>query len=275
MHRAHRMQSGFFDDEDRLAKLDHASAGQHSGLASAPPPTERRYPESPQEQCRAQAVTLMFKMLALQALYNTSDKQTEPRVRKQLSLQLFLGRSPADTAPDPKTLRLLWEQLTGHGLIDKLFQRLDEQLWQSGLIPRCEPCRRAKESQHEGQLGRSAERKTLEGGGCPPPCNHPTALVNYNQRLDTTRRDNAQSRTRCGNRRRVRLTSPSRRPAIGTQRPVPVSSMSSAISDPPGQHLGFYEGQTPRGGEDRAGEPDLQYTTLGNPAQDAVRRKNG
>jgi hypothetical protein len=43
---------------------------------------------------------------------------------------------PNDTVPDAKTLWLFREQLARHGLIEKLFSRFDEQLWQSGLMPR-------------------------------------------------------------------------------------------------------------------------------------------
>ena len=78
----------------------------------------------------------MFKMLVLQALYNLSDDQTEFQVRDRLSFQRFLGLSPEDTVPDAKTLWLFREQVTRHGLIDKLFRGFDEQLWASGLIPK-------------------------------------------------------------------------------------------------------------------------------------------
>ena len=49
--------------------------------------------------------------------------------------QRFLGLSPEDSVPDAKTLWLFLEKLTRHGSIDKLFQRFDVQLWQSGLMP--------------------------------------------------------------------------------------------------------------------------------------------
>jgi IS5 family transposase len=81
-------------------------------------------------------VTLMFKMLVPQSLYKLSDVQAEFQVRDRLSLQRFLGLSPEDTVPDAKTLWLFREQLARHGLIDKLFARFDEQLWQSGLMPK-------------------------------------------------------------------------------------------------------------------------------------------
>ena len=54
----------------------------------------------------------------------------------QDTLQRFLGLSPEDTVPDAKTLWLFRERLARHGLIDKLFRRFDEQLWQSGLVPK-------------------------------------------------------------------------------------------------------------------------------------------
>jgi hypothetical protein len=71
---------------------------------------------------RPDDVTLMFKMLVLQALYNLSDDQTEFQVLDRASFQLFLGVSPEDTVPDAKTLWVFREQLTRHGLMDKLFQ---------------------------------------------------------------------------------------------------------------------------------------------------------
>ena len=49
-------------------------------------------------------VTLMFKMLVLQALYNLSDDATEFQVRDRLPFQRFPGLSPDDTVPDAKTL---------------------------------------------------------------------------------------------------------------------------------------------------------------------------
>lgn len=78
----------------------------------------------------------MFKMLVLQSLYNLSDDQTEYQVRDRLSFQRFLGLSPDDTVPDSKTLRLFREQLAQHGLVEKLFNAFDQQLWYSGFIPK-------------------------------------------------------------------------------------------------------------------------------------------
>ncbi len=78
----------------------------------------------------------MFKMLVLQSLYNLSDDQTEYQVRDRLSFQRFLGLNPDDTMPDSKTLWLFREQLAQHGLVEKLFNTFDQQLWYSGFIPK-------------------------------------------------------------------------------------------------------------------------------------------
>ncbi len=79
---------------------------------------------------------LMFKMLVLQSLYNLSDDQTEYQVRDRLSFQRFLGLSPHDTVPDSKTLWLFREHLAQQGLVEKLFNAFDQQLWYSGFIPK-------------------------------------------------------------------------------------------------------------------------------------------
>jgi len=137
------MQPSFFDQEDRLAKLEK--------LGDPLPRLDRIVDWQAfrpllkvihQKQRKSSAgrkphdVTLMFKMLVLQSLYNLSDDQAEYQVRDRLSFQRFLGLSPEDTVPDAKTLWLFREQLARHGLIEKLFGRFDEQLWQSGLMPK-------------------------------------------------------------------------------------------------------------------------------------------
>ena len=155
------MQPGFFDDEDRLAKLEKLGdplprLDSVVDLKAFRPLLKVIH----QKQRKSNAgrkphdVTLMFKMLVLQALYNLSDDQTEFQVRDRLSFQSFLGLSPEDTVPDAKTLWLFREQFTRHGLIDKLFQRFDEQLWASGLMPKggqiidAKPGQRAEEPEH-------------------------------------------------------------------------------------------------------------------------------
>jgi IS5 family transposase len=137
------MQPSFFDQEDRLAKLEKLG-DPLPRLDSIIDWTTFRplLKVIHQKQRKGNAgrkphdVTLMFKMLVLQSLYNLSDDQAEFQVRDRLSFQRFLGLSPEDTVPDAKTLWLFRERLARHGLIEKLFNHFDEQLWQSGLIPK-------------------------------------------------------------------------------------------------------------------------------------------
>ncbi|MGD8556761.1 MAG: IS5 family transposase [Chromatiales bacterium] len=137
------MQPGFFDQEDRLAKLE--KLGDPLPRLDSIVDWKAFRPLLKvihQKQRKSNAgrkphdVTLMFKMLVLQSLYNLSDDQTEYQVRDRLSFQRFLGLSAEDTVPDAKTLWLFRERLARHGLTEKLFQQFDEQLWASGLIPR-------------------------------------------------------------------------------------------------------------------------------------------
>ena len=140
------MQAGFFDQEDRLAKLE--KLGDPLPRLDSIVDWQAFRPLLKvihQKQRKSNAgrkpydVTLMFKMLVLQSLYNLSDDQTGFQVRDRLSFQHFLQPSPEDTVPDAKTLWLFREQRARHGLVDKLFRRFDEQLWQSGPMPRGGP----------------------------------------------------------------------------------------------------------------------------------------
>ena len=101
------MQPGFFDDEDRLAKLE--KLGDPLPRLESIVDWQAFRPLLKvihQKQRKSNAgrkphdVTLMFKMLVLQALYNLSDDQTEYQVRDRLSFQRFLGLSPEATVPD-------------------------------------------------------------------------------------------------------------------------------------------------------------------------------
>jgi len=137
------MQPGFFDDEDRLAKLEKLGdplprLDSIVDWQAFRPLLQVIHDKDRKNKAgrKPHDVILMFKMLILQALYNLSDDQTEYQVRDRLSFQRFLGLSPEDTVPDAKTLWLFRERLTRLGLIDKLFRGFDQQLWQSGLVPK-------------------------------------------------------------------------------------------------------------------------------------------
>lgn len=48
-----------------------------------------------------------------------------------------MGLSPVGTVPDVKTPQMFQEQLSHHGLMEKLFDAIDQQLWTTGLVPKC------------------------------------------------------------------------------------------------------------------------------------------
>ena len=80
---------------------------------------------------------MSINILALRAFYNPSDDQTKYQVQDWLSFhRCSLGLSPEGTVLDAKALSLFREQLVRHSLIEMLLQRFDEQLWQSGLVPK-------------------------------------------------------------------------------------------------------------------------------------------
>lgn len=134
------MQPGFFDDDQRLAKL--RELGDPLPRLNATVDWEAFRPQLEvihQKPRKSNAgrkphdVVLMFKLLVLQSLYNLSDDQVEFQVRDRLSFQRFLGLYPQDVVPDAKTLWLFRERLTQRGLVEKLFYRFDEQLAQAGF----------------------------------------------------------------------------------------------------------------------------------------------
>jgi IS5 family transposase len=79
-------------------------------------------------------VVLMFKILILQRYYNVSDDAIEFAILDRLSFMRFLGLGINDAVPDAKTIWLFRDTLTRQNLIEKLFQRLDNQLDKDGII---------------------------------------------------------------------------------------------------------------------------------------------
>ena len=103
----------------------------------------------------------MFKMLALQTLYNLSDDQIKFQVRDYLSFQRFPGLALKDRVPDAKTLWLFREQLARHGLVKKLFDAFDELLDEenSGCSIQADA----------GPAARRSERRSSRKRGIPEP----------------------------------------------------------------------------------------------------------
>ncbi len=137
------MQPSFFDQENRLAELeklgDPLPRLDRIVDWDAFKPLLKKIHQKPRKSNAGRKPwdpVRMFKMLVLQTLYNLSDDQTEFQVRDRLSFQRFLGLAPEDRVPDAKTLWLFREQLARQGLVEKLFDAFDEQLWLAGYLPR-------------------------------------------------------------------------------------------------------------------------------------------
>jgi IS5 family transposase len=77
---------------------------------------------------------LVFKILVLQRLYNLSDERAEFQINDRLSFMRFLGLDFAGKVPDAKTIWLFRDQLREKGLVEKLFEALNEELERRHII---------------------------------------------------------------------------------------------------------------------------------------------
>jgi transposase, IS5 family len=139
-------QFGFFDADRRLAAI--TAKGDPLEMIARVVPFESFRSEieaavlTPVSEKKSTAgrkpidVVVMFRMLALQSLYNLSDEQVEYQVRDRLSFTRFLGLGIEDGIPDGTTLWLFRETLAKAGLIEKLFERFGQHLEAKGYIAR-------------------------------------------------------------------------------------------------------------------------------------------
>jgi len=77
---------------------------------------------------------LMFKVLALQQLYNLSDDRTEYQIRDRLWFVRFLDLGIEDRVPDAKTVWLYREKLARAGMVKTLFDKFDTFLRNNGYL---------------------------------------------------------------------------------------------------------------------------------------------
>ena len=77
---------------------------------------------------------LMIKILIVQSLYNLSDEAMEFQIRDRLSFMRFLGLSFESRVPDARTIWRFRNELAQANMVEKLFERFDEQLHALGLI---------------------------------------------------------------------------------------------------------------------------------------------
>lgn len=137
------MQPGFFDLDERYAKLDELGdpltrldelvdwEAFRSELA--------RVHDKPRKSSAGRKpidVVVMFKLLVLQHLYGLSDEQVEFQVRDRYSFARFVGLSPDDRVPDARTVWLFRERLQEIGGAEVLFEGLMRQIEQAGYQAR-------------------------------------------------------------------------------------------------------------------------------------------
>ena len=136
-------QRGFWDEEARQEKLA-AQKTLLPRLAEMVPwerfretlETVRQKERKSNARRKPIDVVLMFKLLVLQKLYNISDEELEYQVNDRLSFMRFLGLGLEDGVPDRTTVWLFREELTKRGLVEKLFEELEEYLQRQGYKAR-------------------------------------------------------------------------------------------------------------------------------------------
>ena len=157
-------QPGFFDLEDRLARLS-AKGDELERLSAVVdfelfrPELERAVPRSDRAKGGRPPFdhVLMFKVLILQTQNNLSDERTEFYLRDRLSWMRFLGLGLGDPVPDANTIWTFREALTKAGAIEPLFALFDQALRACGLpgdvrpIGRCDHRRGAQAAQQQGR----------------------------------------------------------------------------------------------------------------------------
>ena len=135
-------QAGFFDVEERLARL--SGLGDQLEVFSRTVDFEVFRPELEKALAYSDGSkggrppfdpVLMFRILVIQTLNNLSDERTEYLINDHLSFMRFLGLGLSDRVPDAKTLWLFRERLTQAGAVERLFDRFDAILRNAGYLP--------------------------------------------------------------------------------------------------------------------------------------------
>lgn len=136
------MQPGFFDRNERLAKLEELGdplprierlvdwEGFRSLLEGVWPVRSAEGGRPPYD------AIVMFKVLVLQHLYNLSDDQVEYQIRDRHSFSRFVGLLPEARVPDAKTVWLYRERLRTGQLTQRLFESLLAQVNAAGFVAR-------------------------------------------------------------------------------------------------------------------------------------------
>jgi len=133
-------QQGLFDLEERYRELSRNGDTLEKLEKTVPWETFRKPLDKALKRSKRDKggrkpfdCVLMFKVLVLQALYNTSDEQTEYQIRDRLSFMRFLGLDLHGVVPDARTIWLFRETLIEAEAVEALFERFDSYLAEQGL----------------------------------------------------------------------------------------------------------------------------------------------
>jgi IS5 family transposase len=169
-----RGQPGFFDVDDRLKRLSDLG-DQLEAFRSVidfeifrPDLVEALdYSDGAQGGRPPFDPVLMFKILVIQAANNLSDERAEFLINDRLSFMRFLGLGLTDRIPDARTIWLFREKLTRAGVIQALFDRLDDALRASGYIAMSGQIVDASLISAPKQRNTREENHTIKAGGIP------------------------------------------------------------------------------------------------------------
>lgn len=134
-------QSGLFDKQERMAKLNYlrdplVSIGQSINFEAFRNILEEATTIAPQGKGGRPPFdrVMLFKALVLQKLYGLSDEQLEYQINDRLSFMRFLGLELSDKVPDQKTFWMFRDSLTKTGVIDEAFVLFRDRLRREGYI---------------------------------------------------------------------------------------------------------------------------------------------
>ncbi|WP_231111021.1 transposase, partial [Acetobacter pasteurianus] len=182
-------QSGFFDVEERLARL--SGLGDQLEAFSRTVDFEAFRPDLEQALAYSDRSkggrppfdpVLMFKILVIQTLNNLSDDRTEYLINDRLSFMRFLGLGLSDRVPDAKTIWLFRERLTEAGAIQQLFERFDATLRNAGYLPMSGQILDATLVAAPKQRNTNGEKEDLREGRIPQDWQDKPAKLSHKDR---------------------------------------------------------------------------------------------
>ena len=134
-------QPGFFDFEDRLAKIDKQGDPLNKINEAVDweifrPTLEKARDKNRQSNVGAKGydVILLFKILIIQSLYNLSDDATEFQILDRHSFGRFLGLHLGSKVPDATTIWRFRQDLAAAGVVKELFDTFEAHLRDHGFM---------------------------------------------------------------------------------------------------------------------------------------------